>query len=85
MNSKTKSQLLVWFLISLTLGLAPFQPEPHIVGKIRWVAGGAIGMTAMDWFDFVFHGFPWVFLAYWIFRTIHELLANKKATPKGGF
>ncbi|MBP9152651.1 MAG: hypothetical protein KBF73_10240, partial [Flavobacteriales bacterium] len=62
MQSKTKSQLLTWFLVSLTLGLAPFVPEPHIVGKIRWVAGGAIGMTSMDWFDLVFHGFPWVFL-----------------------
>lgn len=84
MHSKTKSQLITWFLVSLTLGLAPFAPEPHIVGKIRWVAGGAIGMTGMDWFDLVFHGFPWVFLAYWIFSSIHELLGNKKATPKSG-
>ena len=84
MQSKTKSQLLTWFLVSLTLGLAPFAPEPHIVGKIRWVAGGAIGMTGMDWFDLVFHGFPWMFLAYWVFQSIRELLGNKKATPKSG-
>jgi hypothetical protein len=74
MQSKTKGQLLTWFLVSLTLGLAPFQPEPHIVGKIRWVAGGAIGMTGMDWFDLVSHGFPWLFLAYWVFKAIYEMV-----------
>lgn len=46
----------------LTLGLAPFFPEPHIVGKIRWLAGGATGMLLMDWADLLFHGFPWVLL-----------------------
>jgi len=79
MQSKTKSQLLTWFLVSLTLGLAPFAPEPHIVGKIRWVAGGAIGMTGMDWFDLVFHGFPWVFLAYWLAKAGFEMVKGAKA------
>lgn len=46
----------------LTLGLAPFYPEPHIVGKIRWLTDGANGMEAMDWFDLVLHGWPWVLL-----------------------
>lgn len=49
-------------LLCLTLGLAPYSPEPHFWGKIRWVAGGARGMTAIDWFDLVFHGLPWVLL-----------------------
>jgi hypothetical protein len=70
MDPNIKKQLTTWTLGSLTLGLAPFVPEPHIVGKIRWVAGGAIGMTGMDWFDLVFHGFPWVFLAYWLVRAV---------------
>ncbi len=46
----------------LSLGLAPFTPEPHIVGKIRWIMGGAVGMGAIDWFDFLLHGFPWFLL-----------------------
>ncbi len=59
---------------SLTLGLAPFYPEPHIVGKIRWVAGGAKGMTALDWFDLVMHGAPWAFLVYLIIsETLNAL------------
>ena len=47
----------------LALGLAPFFPEPHLVGKIRWVVGGAQGMALMDWLDLVMHGAPWVVLA----------------------
>ncbi len=46
----------------LTLGLAPYSPEPHFFGKIRWVAGGAVGMQTMDWFDLFFHGLPWLLL-----------------------
>ena len=49
-------------VLCLTLGLAPFFPEPHIVGKLRWVAGGAVGMKSIDWFDLLFHGFPWILL-----------------------
>jgi len=49
-------------LLCLTLGLAPFFPEPHIWGKLKWVAGGAVGMEAMDWFDLLFHGFPFLLL-----------------------
>lgn len=49
-------------LLCLTLGLAPFFPEPHIWGKLKWIAGGAIGMKPMDWFDVLLHGFPYVLL-----------------------
>ena len=49
-------------LLCLTLGLAPFFPEPHIFGKIKWIAGGANGMQFMDWFDVFLHGFPFVLL-----------------------
>lgn len=49
-------------LFSLTLGLAPFRPEPHLVGKLRWVAGGAVGMEVGDAFDLVMHAAPWVWL-----------------------
>ena len=49
-------------MFCLTLGLAPFFPEPHIWGKLRWVWGGAVGMQPMDWFDTLFHGLPWLLL-----------------------
>lgn len=49
-------------LLCLTLGLAPYFLEPHILGKIKWILGGAIGMKPMDWFDVVLHGFPFLLL-----------------------
>jgi len=49
-------------VLCLTLGLAPFAPEPHIVGKLKWIAGGARGMSAIDWFDALLHGAPWIVL-----------------------
>jgi hypothetical protein len=52
----------LWLVVSLTLGLAPFVPEPHLIGKLRWLMGGAIGMKPIDWFDLVQHGFPFVLL-----------------------
>ncbi len=54
-----------WKLIiigCLTLGLAPFFPEPHIIGKLNWILGGAVGMQPMDWFDVLLHGLPWLLL-----------------------
>ena len=62
-------RLISPLLLSLTLGLAPFAPEPHIVGKLRWVAGGAVGMGAMDWFDLLMHGLPWAWLLVAIAQT----------------
>lgn len=67
------SSLYIPLLLCLTLGLAPFTPEPHIVGKIRWVLGGANGMQLMDYVDLLFHGFPWIFL-------IIRLINLRKAT-----
>jgi hypothetical protein len=52
----------------LTLGLAPFFPEPHVVGKLRWVLGGARGMSVIDWFDLALHGAPWVWLMWAVLR-----------------
>ncbi|MBK7650694.1 MAG: hypothetical protein IPJ20_08030 [Flammeovirgaceae bacterium] len=49
-------------MLCLTLGLAPFFPEPHIWGKLKWIAGGAVGMQPMDWLDTLFHGLPWLLL-----------------------
>lgn len=54
----------LWLMASLTLGLAPFRPEPHVVGKLRWVLGGASGMTFVDWLDLLLHLTPWLLLLY---------------------
>ncbi len=49
-------------MASLMMGLAPFYPEPHIWGKLKWIAGGAHGMSLLDWGDFLMHGIPWMLL-----------------------
>jgi len=66
-------------MLCLLLGLAPFFPEPHLWGKIRWVAGGAIGMSTMDWLDLLWHGAPWILL---IRLGVLELKKRYKATFK---
>ncbi|MGY8933319.1 MAG: hypothetical protein ACKVIM_03995 [Flavobacteriales bacterium] len=63
-------------LLCLTLGLAPFFPEPHIYGKLKWMLGGAEGMTIMDWFDVLLHGLPFVLLIRLIY--INVILSSKK-------
>ena len=61
-TTKKKESIIPRFLIfSLTLGLAPWSP-PHIIGKVQWLWGGAVGMEAMDWFDLLMHGTPWLLL-----------------------
>lgn len=60
--SKLLKNWKLWLLASLTLGLAPFTPEPHLFGKLRWVFGGAHGMKLIDWWDLLMHGTPWIML-----------------------
>lgn len=55
-----KDKLLFPIIFCLTIGLAPFVPEPHLFGKLRWILGGAKGMQLMDYFDLFLHGLPWV-------------------------
>lgn len=64
------NNLLLALIATLTLGLAPFFPEPHFFGKLRWLMGGANGMKPMDWFDLLMHGAPWVWLAIELIRLL---------------
>lgn len=53
--------LSLLIVLCLTLGLAPFQPEPHLWQKLRWLAAGEL-TRAIDIFDLLLHGAPWVLL-----------------------
>lgn len=49
---------LPWAILiigSLTLGLAPFFPEPHLVEKLRMLGNGEL-KAPLDWFDLFMHG-----------------------------
>lgn len=67
----------LWLLLCLSLGLAPFKPEPHLWGKLKWIWGGAKGMVLMDWIDLCIHGFPFVFLALSIWHKVGRSDGNK--------
>lgn len=53
--------LHVAVLLALTLGLAPFFPEPHIVEKLRMLKEGTLHKP-LDIFDLLMHGIPWIVL-----------------------
>ncbi len=75
------SRLVLPGVVVLTLGLAPHTPEPHIVGKLRWIAGGADGMTLTDWFDVLMHGLPWAWLAWTAVDLVRSVSARRSRTP----
>lgn len=54
--------LNILVIAALTLGLAPFFPEPHIWEKLKLLAGGKL-VRPIDIFDLVLHAAPWLLLA----------------------
>ncbi|WP_295584948.1 RND transporter [uncultured Lamprocystis sp.] len=53
--------LVTFVVIALTLGLAPFVPEPHLWEKLKLLAAGNL-VRPIDLFDLLLHGLPWVLL-----------------------
>lgn len=78
-NQNINSWLRMAVIGSLTLGLAPFFPEPHIWGKLRWIMGGAVGMQSLDWGDFFLHGIPWFVLVGLIIYKLSFHMISKKS------
>ena len=70
---------LLFLIASLTLGLAPFTPEPHIWGKLKWIIGGAEGMQLVDWWDTIMHGTPWILLLISLVIYFKKQFTNAKA------
>ena len=54
--------LVVVIIAALTLGLAPFVPEPHLWEKLKMLAAGTLSRP-LDIFDLVWHAAPWLLLA----------------------
>ena len=80
----TRAPLAAPLVAALTLGLAPFLPEPHLLGKLRWVAGGAVGMQLMDWLDLLMHGAPVVWLLVASVQWLRAARALQGSAPGGG-
>jgi hypothetical protein len=62
--------LWIFGALSIFLSLAPFLPEPHLIGKIRWVMGGAVGMQPADYFDLFLHAGPLVVFLFMLGLTL---------------
>ncbi len=52
----------VLVVLCLTLGLAPFFPEPHLLEKLRMLFTGTL-TKPVDIFDLLMHALPFVLLA----------------------
>ena len=63
-----RQPLVLFVLIALTLGLAPFVPEPHIWEKLKMLAAGEL-VRPIDIFDLLLHTAPWALLALKLYRS----------------
>ncbi|MES2542781.1 MAG: RND transporter [Pseudomonadota bacterium] len=54
--------LSILVIAALTLGLAPFVPEPHIWEKLKLLVAGDL-VKSVDIFDLLMHATPFVLLA----------------------
>ncbi|MDH5537208.1 MAG: RND transporter [Betaproteobacteria bacterium] len=62
-----KLPLVVFIFLALTLGLAPFLPEPHIWEKLKMLFAGTL-TRPLDIFDFFWHLAPWILLVIKLVR-----------------
>ena len=61
MDLLDKIPLSVAVISALTLGLAPFVPEPHIWEKLKMLVAGTL-VRPVDIFDLALHTAPWLLL-----------------------
>jgi hypothetical protein len=61
----------IFALIALTLGLAPFLPEPHVWQKLNMLISGEL-TRPLDIFDLLLHGAPWLLLSIKLVRMVNK-------------
>ena len=77
MNWLAKIPLSTLIIIALTLGLAPFVPEPHVWEKLKMLASGELSKP-IDIFDLLMHGTPWVLVILKIGMSLKPGESNSK-------
>ena len=70
MQAISEIPLSIAILAALTLGLAPFFPEPHIWEKLKMLRAGTL-KKPIDIFDLLLHAAPWALL---VVRLVQELV-----------
>lgn len=56
-----KVPLSLLLVLCLTLGLAPFTPQPHVWEKLQMLVAGEL-VRPIDIFDLLLHAMPWMLL-----------------------
>jgi hypothetical protein len=68
--------LFLFVIAALTLGLAPFSPEPHLWEKLKMLGDGTL-VKPIDIFDLVLHATPWVALILKLLRML-----TRRSSPR---
>jgi hypothetical protein len=66
-NWLDRQPLIIFVIAALTLGLAPFVPEPHLWEKLRMLMAGTLSRP-LDIFDLLLHAAPWALLLLKLYR-----------------
>ncbi len=61
----------ILLVLCMTLGLAPFVPEPHAWEKIKMLQAGTL-TNGVDIFDLAMHGLPFVLLLLKLILLLRE-------------
>ena len=67
MNWLDRIPLLLLAVLAIYMAIAPIQPEPHLVEKIRMLSQGTLSRP-LDIFDLLMHATPLVLLALRLWR-----------------
>lgn len=67
-NLFNRIPLSILIVLCLTLGLAPFRPEPHLWEKLKMLTSGEL-TELLDIFDLLLHGTPWLLLIIKLFLS----------------
>ena len=66
-NWLDRQPLMIFVIAALTLGLAPFVPEPHLWEKLKMLMAGTLSRP-LDIFDLLLHAAPWALLLLKLYR-----------------
>lgn len=70
LNMIDAAPLMMLLLVALTLGLAPFVPEPHLWEKLKMLGTGTLSKP-IDIFDLLLHATPWIVLLLKLMRVAY--------------
>ena len=74
-----KIPLSTLLIIGVLLGLAPMQPEPHLVEKLRMLSQGVLSKP-IDIFDLLMHGSAPLLLIAKVIRMVQLKLKAESTT-----